>query len=236
MFKEVLFKVFLSIGILGFFGIIAAPSSYAFAATSPVPVDGDSQSTKLTNDNLTPDQVSERFNEIDSKYKIGEQFSTEDADFVKTYANMYSSSSSEGRFSPRIGLITDTAKWTFNKSKSSHGVSVHFYGSDGGHINGILPSAQSFWGDTTAKITSGSSKVKSIKTVVENTAYGFIGNSGTYIGMVNHTTLTSSSGNKAKSNYLDESRKYSALLVTYAHVNAYVTVNTGDGSFDLYGN
>ncbi len=92
-----------------------------------------------------------------------------------------------------------------------------------------------FW-KTSAKINSGSSKVLKIKSVVTQNTYGLIGNSGTYIGLVHKSSLTSTTNKaKATSNYLDQKRKYSALLVTYTYTTTYVDVTTKSGTFNLYG-
>uniref|UniRef100_UPI0018AC2261 hypothetical protein n=1 Tax=Cellulomonas hominis TaxID=156981 RepID=UPI0018AC2261 len=69
----------------------------------------------------------------------------------------------------------------FSKSTKSYGVGVSFTGRVYGDINALN---HSYRGKMTAKITSGSSKVKKIQTTVTNVAYGLLGNGVTYVGIV----------------------------------------------------
>lgn len=184
------------------------------------------------NKNLSEDDIAKRFIEINEKYEINQPFSNEDAEFVVTYSEK--TESENNNLSRGLHFYKGTTSKNFNTSKTSQGVKVTFSGNVKTHINAINVSDQWYSGKTTAKINSGSSKVKSIKTVITNATYGFIGNSGTYIGLVNSSSLTSSSGAKSTANYLDKKHKYTAILATYTYVTTYVTVNTSQGSFNLH--
>ncbi|MBC1604107.1 hypothetical protein HCJ39_05185 [Listeria rocourtiae] len=198
-----------------------------------------SEITYDINKNLTEEQVSQRFVEIGTKYKIEEPFSKEDAEFVVHYAKANSDYPQDEPTSPiqarGIHFYKGTDSRSFKKSKTAQGVKVTFSGKVSNHLNSIIPSDQWYSGKTTAKINSGSAKVKSIKTTVSVSSFGFIGSSGTYVGLVHNSSLTSKSGNKATVNYLDKKKKYTALLMVYTNATTYVTVDTTTGSYNLYG-
>lgn len=196
-----------------------------------------------SNKNLSDTKISERFTCINSSYGVGEPFSKEDAEFVKSYipkqeptnCERYLKTSGSNIVPSGFFLYKGTTTKSFNKSKRKYNVKVKFSGTIKSHINSVSLSDQWYSGDTTAKITKGKSRIVSIKTTVSHTAYGVLGNSGTYIGIVHKSSLTSSSGKKAKYNYLDKKKKYSALLTVYNYTTTYVTIATKGGSFNLYG-
>lgn len=196
-----------------------------------------------TNKDLTQEEVQQRVEKISESYDLDEPFSKEDAEFVVTYISPASDvyepepqpETPSGVSTLGIHFYKGTDSKSFKKSKKSSGVGVTFSGKVTSHLNAINPADQWFAGKTTASITSGKSKVTKIKTVVSQNTFGFIGNSGTYIGLVHKSSLTSESGKKSSKNTMDSKKKYTALLVTYASTTAYVKVYTNTGSFNLYG-
>lgn len=195
------------------------------------------------NKDLTREEVQQRVEKISESYNLDEPFSKEDAEFVVTYISPASDvyepepqpETPSGASTLGINFYKGTSSVSFKKSKKSNGVGVTFSGKVSSHLNQISPADQWFAGKTTASITSGKSKITKIKTVVSQNTFGLIGNSGTYIGLVHKSSLTSESGKKSSKNTMDLKKKYTALLVTYASTTAYVKVYTNTGSFNLYG-
>ncbi|EAD0693789.1 hypothetical protein FHZ96_02260 [Listeria monocytogenes] len=189
------------------------------------------------NKNLSADEVDKRFNDISTKYVENEAFSKEDAEFVVRYSDKEEKEDPAAKpLLKGVNFYKGTSSKSFNKSKTSMGVKVTFSGKINSHLNALNPGDQWYSGKTTAKINSGSSKVKKIKSVVSQNTYGLIGNSGTYVGLVHKSSLSSTTSKKgATTNYLDQKKKYSALLVSYAYTTTYVEVSTTSGTFNLYG-
>ena len=201
------------------------------------------------NKNLSPEEVEVRVTEIETKYEVGEPFSNADAEFVVRYITpspsgttgfgdlVASDGSGSSNYTTQayVGRYKGTNSKGFMKGKTSNGVTVNFYGNVKSHINALSPSGQWYSGNTTAYITSGKTKVLKMRTVVSQSAYGFIGNSGTYVGLVHSSSLTSTSAKGVTKNYLDQTKKYSALLVGYTHTTARIEVTTPTGTFNLYG-
>ncbi|MFF3022191.1 hypothetical protein ACFVRR_05935 [Gottfriedia sp. NPDC057948] len=177
---------------------------------------------------LTPEQIEERFNLINSTYKIGEPFNKSDTDFIKNYAQISVEPTIQGRSIKWVPL-GGTVNKSFNKTKTSQGVNVNFSGKVY-YTSGLL--TNSYKGNIKASIASGSSKVKSMKLVTTHSAYGVVGSGGTYVGLVHDSSLSTSL--TGKSIAMDKTKKYSAALVVHTYTNAYVTVNTTSGSFNLY--
>ena len=78
-------------------------------------------------------------------------------------------------------------------------------------------------------IKSGSSKVKTIESVVTNVAYGALGKGGTYVGIVYDGSKTNNTSTE-KTWSMDETVKYSAFAVVYT----YTRITTSSGTFIIY--
>ncbi|EFS04105.1 hypothetical protein D8X85_05360 [Listeria seeligeri] len=186
------------------------------------------------NKNLTADEVDKRFTDISTKYVENEALSKEDAEFVVRYSDKEEPAAKP--LLKGVNFYKGTSSKSFNKSKTSMGVKVTFSGKISSHLNALSIGDQWYSGKTTAKINSGSSKVKKIKTVISQNTYGLVGGSGTYVGLVHKSSLSSTTSKKgATTNYLDQKKKYSALLVSYSYTTTYVEVSTTSGTFNLYG-
>lgn len=206
------------------------------------------QSNEITyevNKDLSDDEIRERFDEINNKYEINAPFTKEHAEFVVYYSNNKVVDQSESSTLLDVGEFEnniDTAALKFYKGttskrffqqKVSSGVTAQFVGLITNHNNSLNISDQWYKGKTTVNIMKGNSKVKSIKTVVKVSTYGLIGSGGTYVGLVYNGQVGSSTKSN-KINTLDEIDKYTAVAVVYSHINAYATVTTAEGSFNIY--
>ena len=94
-----------------------------------------------------------------------------------------------------------------------------------------------FGGDYSSAVLKGS-HTKSLSNQVSNSAYGLVGTSGTYIGLVHKGSVgnsTTSAWKYTQPLYSNKYKEYSAAGVVYTYTNAYVTVKTNAGSaFTLY--
>lgn len=175
------------------------------------------------NKNLNKDQIEERFQGINATYNLNEPFSDEDAEFIRVYASPIQSE-------PGEISINGTASGTFSNSRSVYGVSATYSGSVFSTINYLN---HSYGGNVTAKITAGNSKVKGMDLHITNVAYGLIGTSGTYIGIVYNGEITSSTSSNT-SYSMNRTKNYSAALVVYTWTGAYVDIHTTSGDFDIH--
>ncbi|MEP9407491.1 hypothetical protein ABKP09_14320 [Peribacillus frigoritolerans] len=185
------------------------------------------------NKNLSEEQIRERFKQINSTYEIQEPFSEEDTEFVRVYAP---STESVDDTETNNGIQTMSLKFgnsnseSFSKTKTAYGVTVKFTGTV--YVNiGLVNN--SYRGKTKAVITSGGSKVNSIKLGVTNSAYGAIGGGGTRFGLVYNGGTTSTTKTQTTWN-MDKTVKYTGVAVVYTHTDAYVQVATKTGTFNKY--
>ncbi|KHE67706.1 hypothetical protein LD39_16370 [Halobacillus sp. BBL2006] len=206
--------------------------------TIPAPMEpiAPNQTTFGENQALNETEIQERFLEIDSSYDVNEPLSPEDAEFIRAYATLPTASSKpsymESLDSPHASLrFNGSNSRSFDQYKSYNGVSLNFYGKIYSDINLFN---HSYRGDVKSKISRGSSKVREIKNVISNTAYGVVGSSGTYIGIVYKGAIVSSSKYARTTWSTDETRKYGAVGVVYTYTNAYSKITTTSGTFTLY--
>ncbi|ARI75628.1 hypothetical protein [Halobacillus mangrovi] len=226
--------------IFSFSGIASAEESHKILLEKPIqspikPIEPQ-QTTFDKNKKLSEREIQERFSEIDASYDLHEPFSPEDAEFIRAYATIPITSSTpsymESLDSPDESFtFTGSNSKSFDRYKSSNGVSLNFYGRIYSDINIFT---HSYRGNVKSKIYRGSSKVREIKNVITNTAYGLVGSSGTYVGIVYKGSIVSSSNDARTSWSTDETRKYGAVGVLYTHTNAYSKITTTTGTFTLY--
>ena len=163
------------------------------------------------NDNLTSEQITERFREINASYEIGEAFSDSDADFVERYATP----SNEP-------VIQTRGSSSFSKSGSKSGTTVKISGSiyHEGTFN------YKYGANVTVKTTGGSTPQK-MKFTVHCTAYGLVGSGGiaiVYNDGVSHTVKNT------RSFTASPSRTYTAVT-SFHVVECWLDVTTANGSF-----
>ncbi|KOS63964.1 hypothetical protein [Lysinibacillus sp. FJAT-14222] len=191
------------------------------------------------NDNLTAEQIHERFEQINSSYEMEEPFNESDTDFIKKYATPVDESSDNSSVdNPEISsfaiqwLPGGTGSKSFNTSKTNvNGIRVSFSRKVSGSI-GIL----NHWyrGNIVATVTSGESKVSKVKVATTQKGDGLLGTSGTYLGIVHSSEIsTSKSGTSAS---MDKTKGWGAVGVVYTYTNAYVNVTTtgSNQDFNLY--
>ncbi|WP_332698216.1 hypothetical protein [Halalkalibacter lacteus] len=186
------------------------------------------------NKNLNQIQIAERFNEINSTYEVNEPFSLEDTEFIRVYAD---SANEPSIFTPSqpgdistMSFFNSSYSKPFNKTLTKNGVTVNFSGRVYSNI-GILN--HSYRGNVTSKVTAGGPKVSKIENFVTNVAYGALGSSGTYVGIVYDGNINNST-TKYKTWSLDETQRYGAVTVVYTYTNAYTRITSTGGTFRLY--
>ena len=189
------------------------------------------------NDNLTNEQIQERFNAINSSYEIGQPFNESDTEFIKKYADPAPASNNiidNNLISPLSFQLKpgDEASKSFNVNKTNkNGIRVVFSGKVTGAI-GVVN--HKYGGNITATITSGQSKVSKMKVAVTHRAYGIVGSGGTYIGLVHESEIPASKTGTTVS--VDKVKYYGAVGVAYTQTSAYVDVSTtgSNQNFNLY--
>ncbi len=232
MFKKLGLCLFIALGLSLVISLV--PKEACAEDNTNLPTSNEIQ--YIRNKDLNKQQVDQRFGLIASRYKEGESFSIEDAEFIVHYSIQDTRVLNQNPIFRGVYFYKGTVSRSFNKTKTSMGVKVNFYGKISSHINSLSVGGQWYSGKTTAKIKSGSAKVTKIKTVVSQNTYGVIGNSGTYVGLIHKSSLSSTTSKKgATVNYLDSKRKYTAILPVYSYATTYVSVTTTSGTFNLYG-
>jgi hypothetical protein len=190
-----------------------------------------SSKTEITyaiNKNLSEYQVAQRFEKINSSYKLNEPFSSEDTEFIKVYSDV---STSQNSMKTDFQIQSSVDSEYFNRYKTSNGIQVNFYGT----LYSDTPQLglnHSYRGNVRAYVIGGT-KINSIKITITNVAYGFLGPTGTYIGIVYNGSTSGIVENEA-TNTLDRTVRYSGVLVAYTYTNAYATFSTSTGSFNLH--
>lgn len=81
------------------------------------------------NANLTQEQVQERFQKINSTYRVGESFNDSDSDFIERYAT--SASALRGSYSFSGGRIVNNTAYQYSGSMWHNGIVNYTYGIDG---------------------------------------------------------------------------------------------------------
>lgn len=175
------------------------------------------------NKNLSGEEIAKRFDIINSTYNVGEAFSDKDAEFIVHYADNQAD----------IKARNTTTK-SFNKKKTAFNITVQIQGSTRATHN-IMKN--SYGATFNSKVIKGS-HTKSLQNVVTHSAYGLIGNGGTYVGLVHNSTMGNTTTSSWKPStgalYTNSDKKYTAAVL-YANTNAYVKVTSKAGSvFTLY--
>lgn len=163
------------------------------------------------NENLSSEEVADRFALIDSSYEVGEAFSEVDADFVLRYGKK-----------PTNGEVY-RASQNFNVSGSGYGTSINATGSL--YHNGVAPS-YSYGGNVNINTTSGPTP-KNLKLTIHCTSYGIIGSGG--VGIIYNDEVSASRA-WSSSFSAAPSRSYSGYMVSYS-VYGWVDVTTSSGNF-----
>ena len=163
------------------------------------------------NENLSSQEITDRFKLIDASYEVGEAFSEVDADFVLRYG-----------MKPVNGDVY-RASQNFNVSGSGYGTSINATGSL--YHNGVVPS-YSYGGNVNINTTYGPTP-KNLKLTIHCTSYGIIGSGG--VGII-YNDEVSASKSWSSSFSASPSRSYSGYMVSYS-VYGWVDVTTSSGNF-----
>ncbi|SDJ17708.1 hypothetical protein [Alteribacillus bidgolensis] len=197
---------------------------FAFVLTSVVYLTMGNLTT-LAEENLTEEQIAEKFEEIDSTYDVNEELSEEDAEFIKKYANvtqpeetsvdMVQSSSQE--------TSSETFYGTGSAPNSNESAAVlGTYTLNQGYIS------QSYKISMTAAMNSGTAdKITNEHT---HTAYGTVG-SGGLLKVYSKNDSRSCSNEQSCYSYFSED--YSAHVVYYSQVIKSTIYHDGNRSFDV---
>lgn len=169
---------------------------------------------------LTENEITQRFLEIDQNYDIGEELNSEDEAFVKKY--------SEKQDKSNENLIQPMASTNFFNTGSRSGYT--------GAISGYLSSDHgwannSFSANVTAQQYGSSGNVTKNHIFITHTAFGIVGSGG--VGKVYSNTVSDEgSGN---SNNYSVSRNYTAS-VAYSTTRAYVDFTISGTDFTVQHN
>lgn len=165
---------------------------------------------------LSEEEIAKRFNEINAKYKPGEEFSKKDAEFVKKYADN-APSNEEGVKHPQAA----NKSTSISAVRSKYGTKI----SIAGKIYHKGTFEYTYGGNLTVKKVGGKTP-KKMTAYVECTSYGVVGNGG--IGIV-YSNKLSASAKKKNSLRFSKHRTYGGVIVLY-RVSAYFDIVTSNGS------
>ena len=199
--------------ILTFFMALSMWAIPVFAAEDSIVYD--------QNKNLTDEEINERFKLINSTYTVGEPFSEADAEFIKLYPGLHNASLAATR-------VTEKG---FDKSKTGSGVTVNLYGAMYGDLNLVYGWYQS---DAKLNINKGYTNVTGLTMHITCDAYGLLGSSGTYVGIVYKGDKTTKLTPGSKSYYVNKKYEFTGVGMVSAYTNTYIEVDTKIGSFNLY--
>lgn len=174
----------------------AMPSS-AFASDYP------------QNDNLSEQQIKDRFSQINSSYAVGEEFSAEDTDFVLRYG-----------ISAKTPSLLDSRGFTM--SGSGYGTTVSVSGNV--YHNGTFN--YTYGANAWVNKTYGGTP-RAMTLTVHCTSYGVVGSGG--VGIIYNDSV-SYTGSYTNSFSASPSRTYSGVMTTYI-VEVWVDVTTSTGNF-----
>jgi|SRR5699024_7975933 len=210
MFKKLSMLVVLFILTLG---LVANTASAETADSSTKDV--DKYKDELAN--LSEEEVSEKFSEIDERYDMEEEFSKKDQAFIEMYAKPVEEDGSHN--------ITPFKSENVSGSKTVNGITVKVNGTVNINVQGIIN--QSFGASNLkTRTTAGGSKVKSVTTKVNHNAYGLVGSGG--VGKVYSGSITGT----GKNHTLNTTKKYTGN-VAYGKTWTETTVNYNGGTFTV---
>lgn len=173
------------------------------------------------NKNLTEEEVNERFQLINSTYDVGEPFNETDTEFVKLYPGIHNASSPNLR-------VTEKGYDVF---KTGSGVTVNLYGT---MYADITPLNGWYRSDASLNINNGYTNVTGLTLHITCEAYGLLGSSGTYVGIVYSGDKTTKLTPGSKSYYVDKRYEFNGIGIISAYANTYIDVDTKTGGFNLY--
>ena len=195
---------------------LTAFGAAAFSVNQMAFADGNSEGAEASSsassaNGLSQSQIKERLKEINARYEVGEEFSADDAQFVKTYAAP----------ATQPAIMTVDSNSTFNKTKT--------YGKTTVNASGSLFHKGTFayiYGGNVKVTTKSETTPKKIKIVIHCTSYGVVGSGG--VGKIYDGKVKAAKENSKKFS-TDLRGSYSGVAVTY-DVDCSVKITTSAGN------
>ncbi|CQR45897.1 hypothetical protein BN1058_00138 [Paraliobacillus sp. PM-2] len=184
-------------------------------------------STKNIESELTAREIQHRFDEINQKYEMGEEFDLEDAAFVKKYGDDHNIPETIQEI--EIPLLETKSFYETESYNSSDSFDGYLEGTISSE-HGVFKNSYSI-AITAGKLDTNDITPSKITAYVTHTAYGTIGSGG--IGIVYSKTLSDSVTNQ-NSIFFSRSVEYRGS-VAYSATNTYVDFKLLDGSFTILG-
>lgn len=196
-------------------------------------------------DNLFTTSVRSRFEEINSKYDVGEPFSEEDAAFIRENSFF---DKAENSFIPNLNILTDNSSispmdltiwadgyWT-ERGSGKVGCNISYTSGADYRIKTSLigTGAATYTSGVRLVIHSNAHLVKEVLLGTKLTTYGLLGNSGTIIGITSSTTKTKVFSGGNTNYYASLSNTNYVLLTAWGYGNSWVEVDTSNCSTNNY--
>lgn len=167
---------------------------------------------------LSPSEKNVRLHEISNTYTTpGEVLSESDSAFI--LLNRY-----ETEYTPQTQAGA-SSQW-YDVYKTQYGVTVNLYGNMRQDIAYIAGSSR-FGGTATAWIKSGS--VSKVGLRIYHTAYGLIGTSAPFVGVLYNGSVSMSKSGNNTTTKMDKEKDYGSILPLYTTMYASGTITTSSG-------
>lgn len=132
------------------------------------------------------------------------------------------------RPTPRAG---SSSKW-YDVYKTQFGVKVNLYGTMKQNIAYIAGSS-TFGG--TASVNKISGSVKNVYVAIHHTAYGLVGTSAPFVGVLYNGKVSMSKSGNSQTTKMDKNNNYGSILPVYTTMYSSATITTAAGDeFDVY--
>lgn len=224
------------------FVMILLVSVFVFGlGLTTIPVNAELDTTFLIkeeeNDFIYTDSVRLRFEEINSKYEIGERFSVEDANFIRENSiyNLEHNAfvpvidEKKSTIQPLDLTIWADGYWGERGSSGSGCNTSYTVGADYRIKTSFIGTgAATYSSGVRLLFSSGASNVKSVVLGTKLTTYGLLGSSGTYIGITSSTQKTQTFTGGYSNYYAKLQNTNYVLLSAWAYGNSWVEINTSN--------
>lgn len=178
------------------------------------------------NNDLTKEEIVNRFDEINDKYEIGEAFSNEDAEFVLLYSNQGGIKAEEYTEIPQLRNGDYGVPQRFSKKVTKYGLETELSGSVNFDIVGSIKNQYRYSGDYYTKCTN--SHLAKMTSKITCVAYGVVGEGG--IGKVYDGSKAGATRTTPGTVYTDTHQDISVFGHTISYLNVKATFTTKNGS------
>lgn len=168
---------------------------------------------------LTASEKENRLMKISTSYKEGDVLSEEDSAFILLNRE-------EIVNTPDVGIRAGSSSNWYDKYKTQYGVRVNLYGTMKQDIAFIAGSSR-FGGTASLRILEGSAS--KVKLEIFHTAYGLIGTSAPFVGVLYNGSVSMSKDNPNSTTKMDKEKEYGSILPIYTTMYSRGTVTTDDG-------